>query len=155
MDPDAAADLLGDLPDETSEEILEEMEPEEREEVEELLEHREDTAAGRMTTDYLAASPNAMVADAIELLRNFEGGVESVSTVYLVDDNHRLVGAVPLARLALSPSEWPLGSLSVDPPVSCSERAKDSEVAELFDKYNLFTLPVLDEESRLAGVITA
>src|SRR5439155_22029192 len=82
MDPDAAADLLGDLPQETSEEILEEMEPEEREEVEELLEHREDTAAGRMTTDYLAASPDSSVADAIDLLRNFEGGVESVSTVY-------------------------------------------------------------------------
>jgi magnesium transporter len=155
MDPDAAADLLGDLPEETSEEILEEMEPEEREEVEELLEHREDTAAGRMTTDYLAASPNATVADAIELLRNFEGGVESVSTVYLVDDNHRLVGAVPLARLALSPAEWTLGGLTVDPPVFCSEKAKDSEVAELFDKYNLFSLPVVDEEGRVAGVITA
>ena len=155
MDPDAAADLLGDLPEETSEEILEEMEPEEREEVEELLEHREDTAAGRMTTDYLASSPNATVADAIELLRNFEGGVESVSTVYLVDDGHRLVGAVPLARLALSPQEWTLGGLTVDPPVFCTEKAKDSEVAELFDKYNLFSLPVVDEEGRLAGVITA
>jgi magnesium transporter len=155
MDPDAAADLLGDLPEETSEEILEEMEPEEREEVEELLEHREDTAAGRMTTDYLAASPDSTVADAIDLLRNFEGGVESVSTVYLVDDHHRLVGAVPLARLALSPPEWTLGGLTVDPPVFCSENAKDSEVAELFDKYNLFSLPVIDEEGRLAGVITA
>jgi len=155
MDPDAAADLLGDLPEETSEEILEEMEPAEREEVEELLEHREDTAAGRMTTDYLAASPNSTVADAIDLLRNFEGGVESVSTVYLVDDSHRLMGAVPLARLALSPPGWTLGGLAVDPAVSCSEKAKDSEVAELFDKYNLFTLPVVDEEGRLAGVITA
>src|SRR5215470_11592961 len=155
MEPDAAADLLGDLPEETSEEILEEMEPEEREEVEELLEHGEHTAAGRMTTDYLAASPDATVSDAIDLLRNFEGGVESVSTVYLVDDHHRLVGAVPLARLALSPPEWTLGGLTVDPPVSCSEKTKDSEVAELFDKYNLFTLPVVDEEGRLAGVITA
>jgi len=155
MNPDAAADLLGDLPEETSEEILEEMEPEEREEVEELLEHGEHTAAGRMTTDYLAASPDATVSDAIDLLRNFEGGVESVSTVYLVDDHHRLVGAVPLARLALSPTGWTLGGLTVDPPVFCSEKAKDSEVAELFDKYNLFTLPVVDEEGRLAGVITA
>ncbi|HEX7962870.1 MAG TPA: CBS domain-containing protein, partial [Terriglobales bacterium] len=155
MDPDAAADLLGDLPQETSDEILEEMEPEEREEVEELLEHREDTAAGRMTTDYLAASPDATVSDAIDLLRNFEGGVESVSTVYLVEGNHRLVGAVPLARLALSPPEWTLGGLTVEPPVSCSEKTKDWEVAELFDKYNLFTLPVVDDEGRLTGVITA
>ena len=56
MDPDAAADLLGDLPQETSEEILEEMEPEERQEVSELLAFHENTAAGRMTTDYIALS---------------------------------------------------------------------------------------------------
>jgi sporulation protein YlmC with PRC-barrel domain len=75
MDPDAAADLLADLTPEHSEEILEEMQPEERKDVEELLEFREDTAAGRMTTDYLAARPEAKVEDAIELLRHFEGGV--------------------------------------------------------------------------------
>src|SRR5262249_51029798 len=145
MNPDAAADLLGDLPEETSEEILEEMEPEEREEVEELLEHKEDSAAGRMTTDYLAASPDNSVADAIDLLRTFEGGLESVSTVYLVDDQHHLLGAVPLARLALSPPEWPLDSLNTQPAVSARESANEREVAELFDKYNLFTLPVVDD----------
>src|SRR5262249_58711328 len=59
MEPDAAADLLGDLPQETSEEILEEMEPEEREEVSELLAFKENTAAGRMTTEYIAVPPSA------------------------------------------------------------------------------------------------
>jgi magnesium transporter len=155
MNPDAAADLLGDLPEETSDEILEEMEPEEREEVQELLEHKEDSAAGRMTTDYLAASPDDSVADAIDLLRTFEGGLESVSTVYLVDDQHHLVGAVPLARLALSPPEWPLASLNTQPAISARESANEREVAELFDKYNLFTLPVVDDENHLTGVITA
>src|SRR5215475_1835451 len=69
MDPDAAADLLGDLPVETSEEILEEMEPEERKEVSELLAFEENTAAGRMTTEYLALPPDATVGDALALLR--------------------------------------------------------------------------------------
>ena len=85
MDPDAAADLLDQLPEERSEEILEEMEPEEREEVVELLEHGENTAAGRMTTEFLAAPEDATAGQAIELLRAFEGGVESVATIYLVD----------------------------------------------------------------------
>jgi len=80
MDPDAAADLLGDLPEETSEEILEEMEPEEREEVSELLEYHENTAAGRMTTEFLALSPDATVGDAIDKLRQFEGEADHDET---------------------------------------------------------------------------
>src|SRR5512133_1945333 len=80
MDPDAAADLLGDLPAETSAEILEEMEPEQREEVSELLEFEENTAAGRMTTEYMSIGGKSTVNDAIEMLRRFEGGIESVST---------------------------------------------------------------------------
>ncbi|MFB3814363.1 MAG: magnesium transporter MgtE N-terminal domain-containing protein [Terriglobales bacterium] len=155
MDPDAAADLLGDLPPERSEEILGEMEPEERAEVEELLEFREDTAAGRMTTDYIALGPDARVEDAIEALRNFEGGIETVSTVYLVGDNDLLVGAVPLPKLVLAAPGTPLVSLSADPVISVPAGASEKEVADTFDKYNLLTLPVVDEQGRLTGVITA
>src|SRR5439155_8158562 len=102
MDPDAAADLLNGLPAETTEEILEEMQPEEREEVTELLEFKENTAAGRMTTEYLALPSTATVQDGIEALRNFEGGVETVSTIYLIDPNGKLIGAVPLPKLVLA-----------------------------------------------------
>ena len=80
MNPDAAADLLADLPEERTSEILQEMEPEERDEMAELLEFRENTAAGRMNTEYLALDSKASVDDAIETLRNFEGGVETVHT---------------------------------------------------------------------------
>ena len=108
MDPDAAADLLGDMPPEASEEILTEMQPEERAEVTELMDFEEDTAAGRMTTDYMALGPAAKVNDAIEMLRNFEGGVESVSTIYIVGDKDKLLGAVPLAKIVLAPPGTPL-----------------------------------------------
>ena len=155
MDPDAAADLLGDLPRERSEEILEEMEPEEREEVTELLSFEEDTAAGRMTTDYMALAPTAKVSDAIELLRNFEGGLESVSTIFLVTEGEKLVGAVPLAKLVLSPLDTPLSELTMEPLISCHPGADEREVAEIFDKYNLITLPVMDDDGQLTGVITA
>lgn len=155
MDPDAAADLLGDLPKETSEEILEEMEPEQREEVAELLEFGENTAAGRMTTDYMALTSTAKVADAIEMLRNFQGGIETVSTIFLVADGDKLVGAVPLQKLVLASADTPLMSLSAEPLVSCHAGASEKEVAELFDKYNLFALPVVEDENRLTGVITA
>jgi len=155
MEPDAAADLLENLSDKTSGEILEEMQPEEREEVEELLEFKEDTAAGRMTTAYIAAPANGNAEGAIDILRQFEGGIETLSTIFLVDDEGKLVGAVPLAKLALSSPATSLDALKNGSFISCPITASDKEVAEIFDKYNLLTLPIVDENGCLAGVITA
>jgi Mg/Co/Ni transporter MgtE len=154
MDPDAAADLLENLSEETSEEILEEMEPQEREEVEELLEFAEDTAAGRMTTDFIALPPTATSSQAIERLRAYEGGVESISSIFVIDANEKLVGAIPLATLALSKPEQRLSELSTQ-VACCKLDARENQVTELFDKYNLTTLPVVDDIGRLQGIITA
>jgi CBS domain-containing protein len=155
MNRDAAADLLADLPEERTSEILKEMAPEDRQEVSDLLEFAENTAAGRMNPEYLALNLTAKVEDAIEALRHFEGGVETVSTIYLVDSRGTLAGAVPLARLVLSSADQPLLSLTQEPLISCKPGANEKEVAELFDKYNLLTLPVVDEHQRLTGVITS
>lgn len=155
MDPDAAADLLENLSEERSEEILEEMEPEEREEVEELLEYEENTAAGRMTTDFISVVENAHVYDVVSLLRRFEGGLESMNTIYVINEEGQLTGALPLAAVATAYLEEKVNKLMSRDVVSCKEDANDREVAELFDKYNLLTLPVLDERERLTGVITA
>jgi magnesium transporter len=155
MDPDAAADLLGDLSEDRTEQILVQMEPEAQQEVVELLEHREETAAGRMTTEFLALPMGATVQNAIDSLREFEGGVEAVSTIYLVDSHGTLVGAVPLARIVLASPTTPMLSLHLEPLVRVHEGVEEAEVAELFDKYNLQTLPVVDEHNKLTGVITS
>jgi magnesium transporter len=154
MDPDAAADLLADLPEEQSGEILREMAPEERQEVTQLLEFGEHTAAGRMTTEFVALPETGVVDDAIEALKTFEGSREALATIYLTGPNHRLVGAVPLVRIAISSPAASLSSVS-EPYVACAPDTPDTEVAALFDKYNLITLPVVDEHGRLAGIITA
>lgn len=155
MDPDAAADLLADLPEEQTSEILREMAPEERQEVSGLLEFQENTAAGRMNTQFLAVPVAASVHDAVEALRNFEGGIETVSTIYLVDSHGTLAGAVPLAKLVLGGSDTPLLALTQEPLISCDAGCGEREVAELFDKYNLVTLPVVDHNKKLTGVITS
>lgn len=155
MEPDAAADLLADLPEERTSEILLEMAPQDRRDMVELLEFKENTAAGRMNTEYLALPLNANAADAIEALRHFEGGIETVSTFYLVDSHGTLVGAVPLAKLVLAPSGTPLLSLTQEPLISTHAGVSEKEVAELFDKYNLLTLPVVDDHKKLTGVVTA
>lgn len=155
MDPDAAADLLADLSQDHTEQILVEMEPAASQEVVELLEHREETAAGRMTTEFLALPVTATVENAIGVMRDFEGGIETVNTIYLVDSHGTLSGAVPLIKLVLAQSSTPLLSLTQEPLVSTHETTSDLEVAELFDKYNLVTLPVIDDHNKLTGVITS
>ncbi len=155
MDPDAAADLLADLSQDHTEQILVQMEPEASQEVVELLEHREETAAGRMTTEFLALPVAATVENAIGVLREFEGGVESLSTIYLVDSHGTLAGAVPLAKLVIATSSTPLLTLLQEPLVFTHEASSDNEVAELFDKYNLMTLPVINQHNKLVGVITS
>src|SRR5437773_5370773 len=155
MDPDAAADLLADLGEERTSEILKEMEPEERREMTQLLEFGENTAAGRMNTEYLALSPDSTVNDAIEALRNFQGGVETVITVYLVDERGKFAGAVPLAKLIVAKPNDKLQPLSMEPLISCHAGAREREVAALFDKYNLVTLPVVDDDGVVTGVITS
>jgi CBS domain-containing protein/sporulation protein YlmC with PRC-barrel domain len=154
MDPDAAADLLGDLPEDRTGKILQEMEPEERQEVTQLLEFGEHTAAGRMTTEFIAVPETAVVDDAIEALKRFEGSREALATIYLTGRGHRLAGAVPLVKIATSSPAVRLSQLS-EPYVACTPDTPDDEVAALFDKYNLITLAVVDEHERLAGIITA
>jgi magnesium transporter len=154
MEPDAAADLLADLSDERTEEILVQMEPEERQEVAELLEFKENTAAGRMTTEYIALSVASTAADAIEAMRGFEGRMENMSTVYLIDSHGTLAGSVPLVKIVLAPGSTALLALAQEPLISCHEDTKEHEFAELFDKYNLLTLPVIDDHNQLTGVIT-
>ena len=154
MEPDAAADLLADLSDERTEEILVQMNPEERQEVTDLLEFKENTAAGRMTTEYIALPVAATADDAIAAMRTFEGRLENMSTIYLTDSHGTLAGAVPLVKIVLSPASAPLLSLGQEPLISCHENAKEQAFAELFDKYNLLTLPVIDDHNRLIGVIT-
>ena len=155
MDPGAAADLLAELPEERSDAILEEMEPEERQEVEELLEFDEKSAAGSMTTEFVAVNGNATVADAVQALRAFDGDPESVTEVYLLDDKRVLKGAVPLARLVMAQPESRLAVLTEPRVLSCPADLNQMELAEIFDKYNLHALPVVDSQGRMVGLVQA
>src|SRR5580704_12010942 len=155
MAPDHAADVLAELEESTSEDILEEMEHDPKSEVEELLEFEEDTAGGMMNTEYVALSDAATVADALRTLKNNEELLESLNTLFLVDAGDRLKAAVPLARLFLHEGATPLQSLATESLISAPVKERQDRVTELFDKYNLLALPVVGEDGKLAGVITA
>jgi sporulation protein YlmC with PRC-barrel domain/CBS domain-containing protein len=155
MDPGAAADLLAELPEEQSDAILEEMEPEERQEVSELLEFDEKSAAGAMTTDFVAVDVNATVANAVQALRSFDGDPESVTEIYLLDEKKVLRGAIPLARLVMAQPETRLSVLAEPRVLSCPADMHQNDLAEFFDKYNLHALAVVDSQNRMVGVVQA
>jgi magnesium transporter len=153
MDPGAAADLLAELPEDQSDAILEEMEPEERQEVEELLEFDERSAAGCMTTDFVYLGMEATVAQAVQALRTFDGDPETVTEIYLLDDKRVLHGSITLSRLVMAQPDTHLSILTEPRVLSCPADMKQDDVAELFDKYNLHALPVVDAQNRMVGVI--
>jgi sporulation protein YlmC with PRC-barrel domain len=155
MDPAAAADLLAELPEEQSDAILEEMEAEERQDVEDLLEFDEDSAAGCMTTDFVFLGMDATVADAVQALRTFDGDPEGVTEVYMLDEKRVLRGAITLARLVMAQPETRLAVLTEARVLSCPADLHQNQLAELFDKYNLHALPVVDAQNRMVGVVQA
>jgi magnesium transporter len=154
MAPDQAADVLAELEEETSEEILEEMEGEPKHEVEELLEFDEDTAGGLMNTEYVALPESATVADALKTLKQNEDLLETLNTLFLVDGEEHLKAAVPLARLFLHEGDIPLVSLASETLIEVEVEERQDRITELFDKYNLLALPVVDDQGKLTGVIT-
>lgn len=155
MAPHEAADALAELEEQTSEEILEEMEPEEKTEVEELLEFAENSAGGLMNTEYVALSDRSTVAEAMEALKTNEEILEKLNTLFLVDSDGRLTASVPLAKMFIAAGATPLKDLASEPLLQVDVEEKEDRITEIFDKYNLLALPVVDEAGKLAGAITA
>lgn len=154
MAPDAAADVLGDLSKETSEELLDEMPGQEADEVRELLEFDPGTAGGMMNPDFVFVSESSTREEVLEWMRGQELNFDQLDTVVLLDGKAQYSGAVPVARLLLATPEQPLAELKLEPLLSLPADADDTEVFELFDKYNLRMLTIIDKDNRPIGAIT-
>jgi magnesium transporter len=120
-----------------------------------LLEFEEDTAGGLMNTEYVTLHQEATVADGVAALKGNEELLESLNTLLLIDAEERLVGVVPVARLFAAAGTTHLRELCSGTLIKVPVDEQQKRVVQLFDKYNLLTLPVVDEEGKLVGVITA
>ena len=147
MAPDAAADLLADLPKETSEELLEEMPGQEAEDVRELLSFDASTAGGMMNTEFVFLGETATRDEVLNWMRTQDLNLDSLDSVVLLDSAARFSGIVTIARLLLAAPEEPMSELKLEPLLSVPANADETDVFELFDKYNLRTLTVVDENS--------
>jgi len=153
MAPDAAADLLADLPKETSEELLEEMPGQEADDVRELLSFDPSTAGGMMNTEFVFLGETATRDEVLNWMRTQDLNLDQLDSVVLLDSAAQFSGIVTIARLLMAAPEQAIGELKLEPLLSVPASADEQEVFELFDKYNLRTLTVVDETQRPIGTI--
>ena len=154
MAPDAAADVLADLPKETSEELLEEMPGQEASEVRGLMAFDEKTAGGMMNTEFVFVGETSARDEVLQWMRLQELNVDQLDTIVLLDRDAKFSGTVSVARLLLADAEQRMSELKTEPLLSVPGDADERDVFELFDKYNLRMLTVINSESRPIGTIT-
>src|SRR5215469_10442886 len=153
MPPDAAADLLAELPKETSEEVLEEMPGQEAAEVRELLSFDPSTAGGMMNTDFVFVGEEATREEVLKWMRAQDLNLDQLDTIVLLDKAAQFSGTVPVARLLLAEPEQTLATLKMEPLLARPPDAGDKDVFEIFDKYNLRMLTIVDEDDRPMGTV--
>jgi magnesium transporter len=154
LDSDDAADLVGDLPAERAKQIIETVEDEVSEELEKLLPYPEDTAGGIMALEFVAVMADATVQQAIETIREKREEVVNVYYLFVVDDYYRLMGVISLKDLVLEPPERKVNEIMNPEVISVNVNRDQEEVYHLVKKYDLVTIPVVDEHNRLVGRIT-
>jgi magnesium transporter len=154
MSPDEAADLIASLPPDTSKEVMDEMEHREATEVEELMKYGENTAGGMMNTEMVVVGEDATRGEVVDFIRFNEISADQLDNVVLINRDAALAGTVPIARLLLASPEQRLDEIKFEPLLSVRADTDQKEVFELFDKYNLRSLAVVDDAGRPVGAIT-
>ena len=158
MSADQRVKLFKDLPERVVKRLFGMMRKEEVEDVRRLLSYREGTAGALMTTDFIELKKDLTARNAI--LRLQEGrkagyAQQDIYSVYVADDEHRLIGTLSLQELLLAAPDMPIRDLMS--PVELIKITHDmprEEVAKWFSKYDLLDVPVVDEVDRLLGIIT-
>ena len=154
MNPDEAADVIATLEPERSKEVLEEMEVKGAHEVEELLKFGPNTAGGMMNTEIVVVSEDATRGEVVDYIRFHEIYPDQIDNVILINKDAEMAGTVPVGRLLLSESDQRMAELAFEPLLSVRTEVRDSEIFELFDKYDLRSLTVVSKDNHPIGAIT-
>ena len=154
LDSDDAVAILEDLPAEEQAEILERLPPVERVALKRSLDYPEYSAGRRMQDEFIAVGPDWTVGQTIDYMRETADLPERFWEIYVVDADRRLVGGVALDRLLRTKRPVPIKDLFEEDLHSVDATDEQAEVARLFERYDLVSAPVVDDQNRLVGVIT-
>lgn len=155
MDTDDAVDLMRGLDEDTQEEILSHIEDvEQAGDIVDLLKYDEDTAGGLMGTEMIVVNENWSMPRCIDEMRVQAEEMDEIYYVYVIDDDERLKGVLPLKRMITNPSVSKIKHVMKKDPISVRDDDSIEEVAQIIGKYDLVAIPVVDSIGRLVGRIT-
>lgn len=154
LSDDDRVDVLQDVSDDTREKLLDLVEPDDIEVTKSLLKYDENTAGGRMTTHFGSVLASMSVKEALDHLRASSDETESFARVYVVDSKDKLCGYVRFRDLAFNSWETKITEIMRTSKRFILASADQEEVVQIVSKYDLFVLPVVDEQHRILGIIT-
>ena len=152
-DPDDEVTFIDSLPEERRERVLALVDPDRRERVKQFIAYPEGTVGRIMTPDLLALPPDTTAQGAIDKIRE-RGELETFFYLYVVDESEKLLGVVPIRSLVIAPRDRTLAEMMIADPVHAQVSMDQEEAARIVSKYELLALPIVDQEGRLAGMIT-
>lgn len=154
LELDDATDIVAELPDEIAEEVLENLEREDSEDVKELLKYPEDSAGGIMSSDFISISEHSTVKDAIEEIRKYSEDIDHIYQLYVLTDSGKLLGTILLKALLINPLEKSITSIIEEDLIFVTPDTDQEQVAQMMEKYDLISIPVVDENRIMLGRIT-
>ncbi|HSB66571.1 MAG TPA: CBS domain-containing protein [Anaerolineales bacterium] len=155
MAPDEAADLLAELPKDRKHDLLELMEDDEAEDVRKLLTFPEDTAGGIMNTEYFIVPAYFKASQVMERLRETAPEAETIYYIYVADQDEHLLGVFSLRQLVLAQPDSCVIDFMEKRVVTVDLTDSQEDCAQVVSKYNLLAVPVVDEQKRMHGIVTA
>lgn len=154
MYADDLKDMLEEMPANVVHKLLKNTESDMRRAVNMLLRYSDDSAGSIMTVEFLSLTAKSTVREAIERIRNEGIDKETVNTCFVLGENRMLAGTITLRKLILSAENRVISDIMETNPVYVSTDTDQEEVADIFQKYDLTSMPVVDSEQRLVGIIT-
>lgn len=154
MPPDSGADAMGALPEDVKHRILNRIPPDEAAELAHLLNYDEDSAGGIMTTEIIYSPPDVTAGGLLQHIRNTVVGPEAIFRVYVVDEERVLIGVAELVDIINARDENPLSKIMNPEPIRVHHDTEQEEVVRLVDRYDLISIPVVDDDGHLLGAVT-
>lgn len=151
---DDAVDLIEEMPANMVRRILAQADADTRKQINEILKYKDDSAGSVMTTEFVALAPKMTAADAINEIRSTGVDKETINTCYVLDEKYHLLGTVTIRTLILARPNETCESLMTPNAISVNTQDDQETAVQTMSKYNFTSLPVVDAENRMVGIIT-
>ena len=151
---DDTVDLIEEMPSNVVTRILRNVDKNDRKIINELLKYPEDSAGSIMTTEFIDLKEDMTIEQALDRIRQIGTDSETIYTCYVLDKNRKLQGIIGIKELLLAKEDTLIADNMETNIISVNTLEDQEEVAKKFDKYDLYALPVVDNENRLVGIVT-